>query len=226
MTEIQIIAHRGASAYEPENTLKAVEMALELGADFIEVDARLSRDGEIAIVHDETVDRTTNGEGLVKEMTVDQLKKLDAGSGGEIPTLKEVLDLVKGRGNLIIEIKVPEAVEKIVQEVRGTEMVGQVLISSFYHEATVRAKELEPSLKTGVIFSSLPVEPSRLALDAKADALIPKHSYVDDSMVSEARNRSLKVYPWTVDDLGEAKRLIDLGSSGIVTNKPDLLRKV
>lgn len=144
--DVTIIAHRGASAYEPENTLKAIERAIELDADLVEIDARLDKDAHVVAIHDERVDRTTDGKGPVEGMTLDRLKALNAGSGEKIPTLKEVLDLVAGKIGLVIEIKVPRAVETIVREVREKEVVTPVFTS--FHLGRDRDKQTR-SLEIG-----------------------------------------------------------------------------
>lgn len=220
-----VIAHRGASAYEPENTLRAVERALELGADLIELDVRLSRDGHVVVIHDERVDRTTNGKGYVKDMTLDDLKGLDAGLGEKIPTLGKVLDLVKGRAGLIVEIKAPEAVEKVVQTIEEKRMVREAIVSSFDPHAVKRVKELNSDIKTCVLCSFHPLEAIRLTLKARAEILYLDHRYIDTDAVVEAHKHGLTIYSWATDDPNEAKRLIKIGVDGITTNKPDLLQK-
>ncbi|RLG46262.1 MAG: glycerophosphodiester phosphodiesterase, partial [Thermoproteota archaeon] len=104
-----VVGHRGASAYEPENTVRSIRRAFEMGADAVEVDARVSKDGHVVIIHDETVDRTTNGTGLVSELSLEEIRALDAGKGEKIPTLQEVLEEIRGKGCLFLEIKVDEA---------------------------------------------------------------------------------------------------------------------
>ena len=131
MGKVLIIAHRGASAYEPENTLRSVKKALELSADMVEVDVRTSRDGHIMIMHDVVVDRTTNGKGYVKDMTLKELKKLDAGLGERIPTLQEVAELVRRKAQLVVEIKVPGIEKKVLQIVKENELDRQAFITSF-----------------------------------------------------------------------------------------------
>lgn len=223
MGKILIIAHRGASAYEPENTLRSVKKALELGADFVEIDVRASRDGHLMVMHDAMVDRTTNGKGYVKDMTLEELKKLNAGLGERIPTLQEVAELIRGKAQLVVEIKVPEIEKKVLQVIKENELDRKVLITSFYHPILKRVKELDPNIRTGVIVASRPIKPARLALDANSNALFPKYIYVDLQMVEEAHRHDLAVYPWTIDALNEIKPLIKMGVDGIVTNKPDVL---
>lgn len=226
MNKVFIIAHRGALAYEPENTLRAIKRALDFGADFVEVDVRLSRDGHVVVIHDERVDRTTNGRGYVKDMTLDQLRRLDAGFGEKTPTLEEALDTVKERAILIIEIKVPEVVEKVVRTLEEKGMTGEVIVSSFYQGAVKRVKNLNPKIKTGIIYSFRPLKSDRLATEVGAEVLFPNYRYVDKTMVKEAHKQGLAIYPWTIDDPDEAKRLLKTGVDGVATNKPDLLEDI
>jgi len=223
LSKVLVIAHRGASAYEPENTLRSVKKALELGADMVEVDVRASRDGHIVVMHDPTVDRTTNGKGFIKDMTLKELKKLNAGLEETIPTLQEVAEMIRGKAHLVVEIKVPEIERKILQIIKESELDRQVLITSFYHPILKRVKKLEPTIWTGVIVASRPIRAAQLALDANSNVLFPKHVYVDPQMVKEAHEHNLAVYPWTVDTLNEIEPLIKMGVDGIVTNKPDVL---
>lgn len=220
---MRVIAHRGASAYAPENTLKAIRLALEMGVDAVEVDVRLSKDGYLVVIHDDTLDRTTDGSGPVAEFTLAELKMLNAGLGERIPTLQEVLEEVKAC--LIIEVKVEGVERKVVDALREADRLDYVMVTSFIHPLIKKVKELEPSVKTGVIVSGLPVKPVELALHAKAEAIFPNHKYLSREAVEEARRGGLQVYPWVVDRLDEAKRLMDLGVNGLVTNRPrELLR--
>lgn len=224
MGKVLIIAHRGASAYEPENTLRSVKRALELDADMVEVDVRASRDGHIVVIHDAVVDRTTDGKGYVKDMTLKELKRLNAGLGEHIPTLQEVTELLRGRkAQLVVEIKVLGIEKKVLQILKENELDRQALITSFYHPILKRVKELEPNMRTGAIIVSRPIKAAQLALDANSNALFPKHIYIDPQMVEEAHRHDLAVYPWTIDTLNEIEPLIKMGVDGIVTNKPDVL---
>jgi len=223
LTRVLIIAHRGASGYEPENTLRSVKKALELGADMVEVDVHVSRDGCMVVIHDARLERTTNGKGYVKDMTLKELKKLDAGLGERIPTLEEVVQLVRGKAQLVVEMKVPGTEER-VQEIEENGLENEALITSFYHPVIRRVKELNPNVQAGVIIASRPVKPVQPAIDANANALFPKYTFVDQQMVLAAHKNNLAVYPWTMDTLSEIKPLIEMGVDGIVTNKPDVLK--
>ena len=224
MTRVLIIAHRGASGYEPENTLRSVKKALELGADMVEVDVHVSRDGCMVVIHDARLERTTNGKGYVKDMTLKELKKLDAGLGERIPTLEEVIQLVRGKAQLVVEMKVPGTEERVLQEIEENGLENEALITSFYHPVIRRVKELNPNVQAGVIIASRPVKPVQPAIDANANALFPKYTFVDQQMVLVAHKNNLAVYPWTMDTLSEIKPLIEMGVDGIVTNKPDVLK--
>ncbi len=220
------ISHRGASAYEPENTLRAIKRALEHTVDMVEVDVRKTRDGQIVVIHDETLERTTNGRGYVNQTNFDELRKLDAGKGERIPTLQEVIDLVKGRAGLVIELKDPTTTDRVAEILSENGFVDETLVTSFIHCAVKRTKELNPQLRTGVIFRSAPIKPSRLALDADANALFPYHKYVTTRMIDDAHSNHLTVNVWTVDTREEIEHYVRMGVDGIVTNKPDLLKNL
>jgi glycerophosphoryl diester phosphodiesterase len=220
---LRVIAHRGARAEEPENTLKAVKRAAECGADAVEVDVRFSSDQEPVVIHDETLDRTTNGSGAVSEQTLEQLQALDAGNGEQIPTLSEVLSLVKALGReLVIELKEPGTEERVVREIVRAGMARNVVIASFFHSSLLRMKELAPSLKTGVILSSLPVFPVTVARDAQADAIFQRYPRLDRGYVEDALRNGLAIYVWLINTMEDFERVRGLGVNGIVTDNPCL----
>lgn len=222
MKKALIIAHRGASYYEPENTLRAIKSALDYGADGIEFDVRSSIDGNLVVIHDETVDRTTDGTGKVRDMSILELRSLDAGKGEKIPLLGEVLELVRDQALLAIELKIQGIEEQVLKIVEKHGELDNILINSFIHRSMKKVKELNPEIKTGVIFRSAPVDPSRLALDAKANNLFAYYEYVTWEMVENAHDNGLNIYAWCVDEPSIIENLIMLGVDGIVTNKPDI----
>ncbi len=222
---MKVVAHRGASGTEPENTLRAVRKAFEVGADWVEVDVRVSRDGRFVVIHDETVDRTTDGSGRVSEMTFDELRKLDAGMGERIPSLEEVLDEAEGRGTLVLEVKVPGHEWRLMNLLRSLDAVDRVVVSSFYHKLVRNVKRLDPTVKAGVIVSSQPVNPSRVASEAWADMVFMKARYVEAWVVDDLHEAGIEVYPWVVDDVANAGRLVEMGVDGIVTNRPSVIRR-
>jgi glycerophosphoryl diester phosphodiesterase len=235
------IAHRGASAAAPANTLAAFEKAIELGADGIELDVQLSADGVPVVVHDATVDATTDGSGRVAEMTLAQLKQLDAGSwfdpafaSERIPTLKEVLETMGSRLLLNIELKSTSpcdgGLEKaIVAQVRHHRLDERVFFSSFNPFSLRRIKRIAPHIPVGLLYvPSLPLPLYQVLLTALVphEACHPGYATVDVRYVAWAQRRGYRVNVWTVDDPDEMRRLIRLGVDGIITNVPDVLRHV
>jgi glycerophosphoryl diester phosphodiesterase len=215
---MQIIAHRGASALEPENTLRSIRRAIDLGADLVEVDVRQSQDGELVIIHDPVLDRTTNATGPVEKSSLYQLKKVDAGKGEQIPTLNEVLELVDGKVGLVIEIKIP-GIEKKVLDTINNSGIQNVLVASFYHPVSIRMKLLDQRIPTGVIFRCQPVKTEMLALDAHANVIFPQHQFLSQEMVMKCHEHEILVYPGVVDSTADLELMKSLGIDGIVTNR-------
>jgi len=192
--------------------------------DMVEVDARETRDGQIVVIHDETLQRTTNGRGYVHQTSFSQLRRLDAGKGERVPMLQEVIDLVKGRVGLVVELKDPRTADKVAEILAKNNFVDQTIVTSFIHSAVKTVKEINPQIKTGVIFRSAPIKPSQLALDANANALFPYHKYVTTRMIDDAHSNYLTVNVWTVDTREEIEHYAEIGVDGVVTNRPDLLK--
>lgn len=214
--KMHIIAHRGASFYEPENTLRAIKRAIEMKADFVEVDVRMSMDKELVIMHDAYIDRTTNGYGLVKYKTLRELKKFDAGHGEEIPTLGEVIDFVKDKVGLVIEIKEPGTEKEIAKKIENNK---NVILTSFYHESIKNVSKLNSDLDTGIIFVGQPVNVHKLAFDANASIIFPSYRYMNEKMVKQAKEHGITIYPWAIDDIEIFEKFAEIGVTGIVTNK-------
>jgi glycerophosphoryl diester phosphodiesterase len=210
-----VIGHRGARSLAPENTLDGIRTAAKCRADCIEVDVRLSKDGALVLMHDDTLDRTTNGKGKVEDLNLIDLRALN------VPTLAEAASLTRELGlGLIVEMK-EEGIEALVaEELKGSGAL--VIVTSFYHSSLREIKELS-SLKTGIIISSLPVKPVELAIWADADAIFPKRS--NPRLFKDAHRHGIKVYPWTVNDKEEAAWLLRLGADGLVTDNPCLIRE-
>ncbi|MCW3141117.1 MAG: glycerophosphodiester phosphodiesterase family protein [Methanophagales archaeon] len=222
---MKIIAHRGARAEEPEDTIRAVKRAFECGADAVEIDVRLSKDREIVVIHDDTLERTTNGFGKVDEKTLEQLRTLDAGKGEKIPKLVEALLLAENLGlELVIELKEEGMEEMVVHEIVGAGMEKSVTVSSFYHASLLKIKVLAPRIKTGVIISSLPVLPVKIAIDARAEVIFPKYPRLNREFVAEASKEGIEIYPWTINTREDLEKAIELGVEGVVTDDPCKLK--
>lgn len=219
-----VIGHRGARSLAPENTLGGIRTAAACKADYIEVDVRLTKDGALVLMHDESVDRTTSGSGKVEDLTLDEIKALNIArkeiASEKVPTLEEAVSLCRDLGlKIVVEMKEEGIEEKVAGELKGVEAI----VTSFYHESVRELKEIS-GLKTGIIISSLPVDPVDLAVKAMADAIFPKRT--NPRMFKAAHMRKMEVYPWTINSAEEASWLLRLGADGLVTDDPCLMRPV
>jgi glycerophosphoryl diester phosphodiesterase len=202
-----VIGHRGASGYAPENTMVSFERALALRADAIELDVHPTSDGELIVMHDPMLDRTTNGHGLISAHTLAQIRELDAGSwfdpafkGERVPTLHEVLEWAHGRTKVVIEIKqgpifYPTIAELLIAALERDGMRGEVLVISFDHYSVRRVKELAPDIATGVLYAGRCINPLVLARDAGADALLPHWALLTRAEVEVAHQAGLFIAP-------------------------------
>lgn len=236
---IKIWAHRGASAYAPENTLPSFEKAIELGADGIELDVHLSRDGEVMVAHDDTIDRCSNGTGKVRKMTFEQLRSYDysykfsAFRGVTMPTLREVYELIAPtRLTVNVELK-PSAFSDIGLERKCVAlaeefgMTDRVIYSSFHLVRLKMLRLLDPNLPTALLYESwksLVVRHLdhrfRTALHPEFEDMFRKHA------VERIHRDGQQVNVWTVDEPEDVRRLAALGVDAIITNRPDLVRSV
>jgi len=225
---IYVVGHRGAAKVEPENTLRGFRYAIELGVEYVECDVHLTKDGHLVVIHDETVNRTTNGSGRVSEMTLQEIRELDAGKGERIPNIGEVLDLVKGKVKLLLELKGEGVEEKAVEEVKRRGMEDQVVFTSFHVERLKRVKEIDPDLKVGVIFGEppSPEEMCRIALSVGACGVGINHKHLTEEHVREAHQHGLEVRAWNPDTREEMLAAIEKGVDGVSSNRPDVLLSV
>ena len=230
----KIIAHRGASGYAPENTLTAFAKAIELGADMLELDIHATQDGEIVVIHDETIDRTTNGAGYVKDYTLNELKQFeifyrnDAFRDERIPTLREVFELAKGRASFVIEVKTcpifyPGIEQKLVSLLESHHLVEQSLVIAFYHPTLREMKRLNPAIQTGILYVGGLIDPWAVADTVGATALHPHYVYALPEMIAESHQRGYRVHPWTIDHVDEIRQWLEYGVDGITTDFPDRL---
>ena len=219
----KIMGHRGAPADEPENTLRSFSRALAVGVAAVELDVQLTKDGRLAVIHDETLDRTTNGRGPVGDFTLAELKKLDAGRGEPVPSLEEVFALVKGKAHLVVELKQPEAAPALVRFFQEHQAFEFATVISFWHPAVKALKQTEPRLNTGVLMVGCPADPVGLARAADAGALILQYVYVTPDLVAAAHNHGLLVYVWNIDDTKTLKPYLTMNLDGIGSNRPAVL---
>jgi len=238
------VAHRGASGLAPENTIASFRLALELGCPAVELDVRPSRDGTIVVMHDASVDRTTNGSGQVSEMSWQELGVLDAGSwfdpsfaGERVPRLEDVLDFAHsnaqrseaGRLSLVIEIKSPGIEKQVVQLVHDFRMQDRCVIVSFHPEVLRAVSELTASLPTGLIVwaprpGAIPDEELvARTRDARAQALVISHAALSARLVDRAHDEGLAVVTWTVDAAPRMRAVLKMRADAVATNRPDIL---
>ncbi|WP_433581680.1 glycerophosphodiester phosphodiesterase [Paenibacillus amylolyticus] len=236
MRNMEIIAHRGASAVCPENTMSAFERSLELGATGIETDVQMTSDGRLVLIHDETLSRTGGTEGWVKDTTYDQLRTRDAGSwfhadfaGERIPSLEELFKLVQGKGTLLnLELKngivsYKGMEEMVIQAIRDWNLEQQVVLSSFNHASLLRCKRLAPEIRTALLYMEKLYRPYDYAAKLEATGLHPYKLAVTQEDVAAALAHGVVTYPFTVNDPAEMQAMIDMGVQGIITDVPDVL---
>ncbi len=233
-----VVGHRGAMGHAPENTMASFRKGAELGAPLLELDIHLSADGRLVVIHDDTVDRTTDGTGSVGDLTAERIGRLDAGSwhgpefaGERVPMLDEVLDWARGRVGLVIELKLgpvwyPGIEEVLVSTLRQHQATAEVLVISFDHVAVQRVKQLDPAVKTAIMYGGRPLDPVGMARAAGADAVRPGHHTLTAEDVVACQTAGLAVIPWTVNDEASMRRVVSLGVDGMSSNYPELLSRV
>lgn len=221
------LGHRGAPREFPENTIASFKRAIELGAAGIELDVHKSKDGEIVVIHDETVNRTTNGSGKVANMTLAELKTLNVKGGGSIPTLSEVLEALDKEVVVFIEIKAQGCEQKVADIVRDFIARGwaneKLWIISFDHALLARVKTYAPELQIGATTEKMPKTLAQYADDIQAGAVLPCIKYLSADFVVDARIRNLKIFVWTANDPKEISKARGFGVDGIMTDELALL---
>lgn len=218
------IGHRGARGEKPENTLLGIRHALELGLDGIEIDIHLSQDGELVVIHDETLDRTTNGKGAVKQYTLEKLKTFDAGSGEKIPTLSEVIDLMKEfKKELFIEMKVPGVEEKILKLIKEKKFSNLSILKAFNHRLILNFKNMAPDIRAQVLMDSLPIDPVSIIKSAKADGISLNTKMIDKLVVDQSHQAGFFVTTWNANTKEDLAKFREMKVDYICTDYPSLV---
>jgi glycerophosphoryl diester phosphodiesterase len=218
---ILCVGHRGAAGHAPENTLAAIRAGLALGVDFVEVDLQRSRDGRLAVMHDASVDRTTNGKGLISDLTWEELQLLDAGNGERIPCLEEVLAEACGRGGVMLEVKAPGIGEEVQRAVRAAKFEEPVLYASFLHAELAAVRALDPAARTMPLTVSVPAGGAGFAHAADATMVGLEHHFASAECVAMLHDAGLEVFVYTVNDPAHIQRVIDLGVDGVISDYPE-----
>ncbi len=246
---LSLQAHRGAAGLAPENTLAAFRMAIELGADASELDLQATKDGVVVVIHDDTVDRTTDGRGRIADLTLAEIKRLDAGAkfgaafrGERVPTLRELVDLVKASGNhrfrLNLEIKFAEGregepldlEERVLAVLAETGFIDRVIVQSFHHPSAAKMKRLAPTIPAGLLVGQRqqPADPVAAVRQHGVDYYAPHHSLVTPDLLQTLHRASIPVVTWTANDPADMRRLIALGlgtlpGDAMISDYPDRL---
>jgi glycerophosphoryl diester phosphodiesterase len=227
-----IIAHRGASEEEPENTLRAFRRAAELGADMVELDLHLSRDGELVVIHDARVDKTTDGSGEVRTLTLAELRRLDAGRGERIPTLQEVIETLQSRCRLYIELKAAGTPAAAVETVTRAGLAEEVIIGSFQPDLVREVRARAPQIATSLLVRAGVTDPVLPTLDAGAayahlcwERWTPNPTeLLTPELLGRIRAAGLGIVLWHEERPEVIARLRGLPVDGVCGNRPELLR--
>lgn len=234
------IAHRGFSGKYPENTMLAFEKAIEAGADGIELDVHLSKDGEIVIIHDELINRTTDGEGFVADYTYEELSKFDASASftgvygfNKIPTLRECFELIKPVDGFLVNIELKTGVneypgiEKAVLElIEEFGLEDRIIISSFNHYSVMRFKALNPKIKCGYLVASWLYDVGEYTQKRGVECVHPLFLSLNEESVAEIKKNSVQINTWTVNKPEDVERLYKLGVDAVIGNFPDMTKRV
>ncbi len=223
MRNLMVVGHRGAAGLYPENTLGGFVRAIELGVDAVECDVRLTRDGHPVIMHDAKVDRTTNGQGAVAEMSLDEVRQLDAGQGERVPTLDEVLDLVRGRTQILIELKVAEAWPLVLAGLRSRGMLADAIVTSSNPEPLRQVRAEERAVRTGLIFDRPPADAVQRAQAASVNGFSVRYLHLAHELLDAAHAAGLVVRAWCPDSEEDLRATLAWPVDGIATNRPDRL---
>lgn len=246
---LSLQAHRGAAGLAPENTLAAFRMGIALGADAAEMDLQVTKDGVVVIIHDDAVDRTTDGRGRIADLTLAEVKRLDAGAkfgpafrGERIPTLQELIALVKSGGNpqfrLNLEIKFADGreghpadlEERVLAVLRETGFVDRVMTQSFYHASAAKMKRLAPSIPAGLLVGQRrqPADPVAAVRQHRVNYYAPHFSLVTPELLRTLHDAGIAVVTWTVNEPADMRRLVAMGlgtlpGDGMISDYPDRL---
>ncbi|OTW76150.1 glycerophosphodiester phosphodiesterase [Bacillus thuringiensis serovar cameroun] len=246
---IKNIAHRGASAYAPEHTIAAYKLGQQLKGDYIEIDLQMTKDGHLVAMHDETVNRTTNGKGLVKEHTLEEMKQLNVGSffnekypnlakkefeNAKVPKLKEIIEMFGHNANYYIETKSPDEYpgmeEKLLEIIKYYQISDKVIIQSFSEESLQKIHSLHANIPLVQLLSyQKSVQLNELEIEKYKTYCIGlgmNYKYIDSAYVKKIKKHGLEVHPFTVDNEKDMKKLLSWGVDGMFTNYPDRLHSI
>jgi glycerophosphoryl diester phosphodiesterase len=220
------IGHRGAAGHAPENTIAAIHKGISLGADFVEVDVQSTRDGRLVVMHDNLVDRTTDGTGLVSDLTWDELQLLDAGNEERVPSLEAALAAANGHAGVMLEAKAPGIGQAIYRAVRASAFSGPVIYASFLHAEILEIHKIDPLARTMALMECVPLSGAAFAREANATLVGLALDFATAEFIATLHDAGLDVWLYTVNDPRQIQRAIDLGADGIISDYPDRVPKI
>lgn len=227
-TKPLIIAHRGASGYEPENTLRACKRALEMGVHAIELDVHTAKSGELVVIHDDTIDRTTNGTGAVTEFTYQELQQYDAGEGEQIPTLAQVLELINKEALVNLDLKSLSAAQPLAELIKRYVTKKQwsydnFVVTAFDYDTVMEFHTHCPQVPIGIIFEKNLTGSIDTVQQAAAQCAVVPYQSVTQELVDEAHELGIAIFAYTVNNRSIAQRLVKLDVDAIIADYPDIL---
>lgn len=239
MIKTLVWAHRGASGYAPENTLEAFQKAIDMAADGIELDVQMTKDGQLVIIHDETINRVSDGKGWVKDYTYEELLKFNFNMKYpelgyvKIPTLEEVYLLLKDT-KLLINVELKNGIifyenleEKVMELTKRMGLADRVIYSSFNHYSVMKLKELDPTVETGFLYEDGYLNMPEYANKYHVEALHPAlYNLQYPDFIKDCKDKGIAIRVWTVNKVNDMKMLCENEVNGIITNYPDIARKV
>ena len=221
MQRVLRIGHRGAAGHAPENTLAAIQKGITLGVDFVEIDVRRTADGVLMVLHDETVNRTTNGKGRIDRLCLRDIEKLNAGNGEHIPTLEEVLKVAAGATGLMLELKITGAAQQTVEAVHEAGFREPVIYASFLHDELKHVRTVDPEASLMLLFGGLSRVPVSRAVKYGATYVGLRHDRATRPLVNSFHRADLLVFVYTADTPSDIQHALSLDVDGVISNFPD-----
>ncbi|PIN69248.1 hypothetical protein COV93_06235 [Candidatus Woesearchaeota archaeon CG11_big_fil_rev_8_21_14_0_20_43_8] len=221
-----VIGHRGAGVHGFDNSIGSFKKAINLHADMIELDVRMTKDKKIIVIHDSKIDNNTDGKGKVKDLTLCSIRKHKLKDGQDIPTLDEVLTSVGKKIILNIEIKAEGLERRLVHLLRKHDVLDYVIVSSFYQQALLKVKRMEPGIRTALLMFRFNLKNVLVAKKLHCFAVHPRSAKIHELLIDLAHIMGMKVYPWTIDKPKDMRILLRKDVDGIITDKIDVLHKV
>jgi glycerophosphoryl diester phosphodiesterase len=227
MYHFEIVGHRGAPRQAPENTLISFRRAIDIGVDWIEFDLRRAKDGVLVVIHDEKLDRTTNGNGNVRDMAFEELQGLDAGDGQKIPSLRQVIGLARDKVKMDMEIKERGIEKDVVDAIRANGITEQCMVSSFIYDSIKKVKELDADIMTAAIMDKMPEDVEKclnvLFDDVNTRTIMISKKIAIEPFIGEARRFGFNIGIWNADTLDEIEKFVSMDPTYLCSNYPERL---